>query len=242
MKQVIFRIIKRIMSAVSAFRRCALLVLRDLYDVVAFAGRLLFCTAAVVSMVVLVCLGLEGFARKLGAPFDFPTAFDFQFRALDGCIPVVRTALHCFRLVLISCVGMATGIALLPFVPILFAARFVLRGRNNLSRVLDAANQFTDLDHLPRVWLLGEFMLSKKIRERRYEPAIVHMHEDFCRAITDAFTLREKRYIRICLICRTVTLLIACLRDMMGELALSSLASFVPVEIRERIKSLIRIN
>jgi hypothetical protein len=152
--------------------------------------------------------------------------------------PPTFRVVRCLRVV----VYWSTLTAMLPFLSIVFALSWAFDAKAGISRALDSANRFTDLHHLPRIWLLGEFMLPKRIRDHRYEPAIVHMHEDYCRAIGDAFSAREKRFIRACLVVRTVTLLGACFYDMFGQLAFGLAASLLPREIRESIKRLLRIN
>ena len=85
----------------------------------------------------------------------------------------------------------------------------------------------------PRVWALLGFLLGRRDRERIYEPAHNELLEDYVVAKRSYRTPWARRWLTFCFTLRTVLLLAACVRALLGGKVCTFLMTFLPARLKE---------
>jgi hypothetical protein len=79
-----------------------------------------------------------------------------------------------------------------------------------------------------RIWFLGGFLFSAKMRREIYEPVIEELKEDLLIAKAKCKTRTARGWVRLCFALRTLSVILACGRVACGR----SLGRFIPRLIR----------
>jgi|GEM_PF-2859786 hypothetical protein len=93
----------------------------------------------------------------------------------------------------------------------------------------------------PTFWRLGGYWMSRKVRERYYEPLIGELQLDFEDVKDDYASKWAGRWLRFCFGFRTVIIIARSIRYSSQDGALGYLGSFLPETWRTWLKALFRL-
>jgi hypothetical protein len=113
----------------------------------------------------------------------------------------------------------------------------VLRSRAVQSEQMFATEMVAEgTEHLPRLWELLGYLLSREARDRYFEPIYRDLIADYWETRQAAFqTIWAQRWLNICFVCRTVGLVLTTVGVMLRSRMLGVLLGLVPPSIREQV-------